>query len=133
LFREERYTFDDRDGQKQERARALVSRALSTNEGIISFQVVQEFINVATRKFKVPLTAEDCGRYLDRVLAPLCEVLPSISLYHDAIDVHQRWQLSFYDALIVAAAPHGDCTVLYTEDLQHGMKIRSLTVTNPFL
>ncbi len=127
------YTFDDRDKQKQQRARALIADALNANNGIISYQVVQEFLNVATRKFSTPLTAEDCGRYLDHVLAPLCEVFPSISLYHQALDVHQRWQLSYYDSLIVAAALQGECHVLYTEDLQHNLKIKSLTVTNPFL
>jgi len=127
------YSFDDRDKRKQQRARSLIVDALSSNDGLISFQVVQEFISVATRKFATPLTAQDCGRYLDEVLAPMCEVFPSIALYHQALDVHQRWQLSFYDALIVAAALQGDCSVLYTEDLHHGLKIQALTVTNPFI
>jgi len=127
------YTFDGRDEQKQQRARALVADALSEHSRIISYQVIQEFLNVATRKFSTPLNAEDCGRYLDHVLPPLCEVLPGVSLCHQALDIHQRWQLSHYDALIVAAALQGECDVLFTEDLHHGLKIRSLTVTNPFL
>ena len=127
------YTFDDRDERKRRRARGLVADALHTGDGIISYQVVQEFFNVATRKFTTPLRAEDCGRYLDRVLTPLCEIFPSIPLYRAALDIHERWQLSYYDALIAASALQGGCDLLYTEDLHHGLKIQSLTVTNPFL
>ena len=125
------YTFDRRAPEKQTRARDLVERALRTGEGTVSFQVVQEFLNVALRKFERPLSNEEALRYLRDVLDPLCSVFPSISLYETALSLHRRWRFSFYDALIVAAALESNCKVLYSEDLQDGQEIESLTVVNP--
>ena len=126
------YTFDETAPGKRRRARELVAGALESTDAAISFQVLQEFLNVATRKFERPLSADDAGRYLDHVLAPLCRVFPSVDLYHRGLEVAKRWQLSFYDALIVAAAQHAGCEVLLTEDLQDGLEIGELRVTNPF-
>jgi len=44
-----------------------------------------------------------------------------------------KWQFSFYDSLIIAAALQAKCNVLYSEDLQHNQKVHSLTILNPFL
>ncbi|MCY3928519.1 MAG: PIN domain-containing protein [Acidobacteria bacterium] len=126
------YTFDQRDPEKQALARNLVERALGTGEGVVSSQVVQEFLNVALRKFERPLSDEQALRYLRDVLDPLCSVFPSISLYETALSLHRRWRFSFYDSLIVAAALESNCNVLYSEDLQDGQEIESLTVANPF-
>ncbi len=126
------YTFDRRDRQKQARARGLVERALGTGDGVVSSQVVQEFLSVALRKFERPLSNEQALRYLREVLDPLCSVFPNISLYETALSLHRRWRFNFYDALIVAAALESNCKVLYSEDLQDGQEIESLTVSNPF-
>lgn len=127
------YTFDDQDPGKREKARKMVGSALRDRTAIISFQVVQEFLNVATRKFADPLTEADGALYLKQVLNPLCEVHSSIDLYHDALDIQGRWKYGFYDSLILAAALAGDCDLLFTEDLQHGQKIREITIINPFV
>ncbi len=127
------YAFDPDAPSKQERAHLLTEQALREQCGIVSFQVVQEFVNVATRKFAHPLTPADCRLFLDRVLAPLCDVQSSVELYRDALDVHERWQYSFFDSLIIAAALAGNCDVLYSEDLSDGQRIRGLTIRNPFL
>ena len=105
---------------------------MGTGDGVVSSQVVQEFLNVALRKFERPVSDEQTLRYLREVLDPLCSVFPSISLYERALSVHRRWRFSFYDSLIVAAALESDCKVLYSEDLQDGQEIESLTVVNPF-
>jgi predicted nucleic acid-binding protein len=127
------YTFDAREPAKQDRARQLVGQALSHQQGITSFQVIQEFLNVATRKFVQPLSHADCRDYLEHVLAPLCEVFASIELYRLALDTAERWHYAFYDSLIIAAAVQAGCRGLYSEDLQHGQRIGSLTITNPFV
>ena len=127
------YTFDASEPEKQARAKALVSGALRDTRGVISYQVVQEFMNVATRKFASPLTAQDCREYIDTVLAPLCDVFPSMEMYTEALEIHERWQLSYYDSLIITAALAAGCERLYSEDLQHDQKIRDLTIENPFL
>ena len=126
------YSFDDRVPDKRVKARSLIAAALRDGTGVISFQVIQEFVNVATRKFAQPLSSSDCVLYLERVLAPLCEVHSSIDLYRDALDVQGRWRYGFFDSLIIAAALSAGCALLYTEDLQSGQKIRGLTVESPF-
>ena len=127
------YTFDDEDLGKRDRARALVAEALSGSRGIVSYQVIQEFLNAALRKFAKPLTAADAERYLTVVLEPLCAVFAGVELYHQAIDIAERWKYSFYDSLIIASALGAGCTVLYSEDLQHGQKIGGLRILNPFV
>ena len=127
------YTFDGREPKKRARAQELVSDALTRGRGVISHQVVQEFLNVATQKFANPLSESDALVYLDRVLGPLCEVLPTLELYRHTIGLAARWKYSFCDSLIIAAALQSECTLLYTEDLQHGQEVEGVTLTNPFL
>ena len=127
------YSFDNANPTKCSIARRVIEQALTDNNGVISYQVVQEFLNVATRKFVMPLCVEDAKAYLNRVLEPLCEVYASMELYEHALDISQRWQYSFYDALIIAAAVRSGCSRLYSEDLQHGQKIQQLEIFNPFV
>lgn len=127
------YAFDRKDGKKNKIANSIIKSAITENKGCISYQVIQEFINVSTKKFEVPLCIIDCKKYLDNVLSPLCEVFTNIELYHRALEYMDRWQYSFYDSLIIAAAIQADCKILYTEDLQHEQKIQSLTIINPFV
>lgn len=127
------YTFDDGDLGKRDRARALVAEALSESSGIVSYQVVQEFLNAALRKFSKPLAAADAERYLTIVLEPLCAVFAGFDLCHQAIDIAERWKYSFYDSLIIAAAHQAGCSILYSEDFQHGQKIGGLRILNPFI
>jgi predicted nucleic acid-binding protein len=126
------YTFDSRSPSKRTRASDLVARALDTRLGIISYQVVQEFLNVATRKFPKPLLPAEAQLYLARILMPLCEVYPDSSLYSQALSICGESQLSFYDALIVSSAIAGDCRILWTEDLPHKQRIRNVQIRNPF-
>ena len=126
------YTFDDTAPRKRDLARELTARALADGRGRISFQVVQEFLNVATRKFAVPLDEARAGEYLGTVLAPMCTVFASIPLYEHALRVQARWRLSWYDSLVVASAVESGAGILYSEDLQHGQRIESITVIDPF-
>ncbi|TDI42425.1 MAG: PIN domain-containing protein [Acidobacteria bacterium] len=127
------YTFDSREPKKQAKAQDLVADALTRGRGVISHQVVQEFLHVATQKFTNPLSESDALLYLDRVLGPLCEVLPTLDLYRSTIGLAARWKYSFYDSLIVAAALKSECAILYTEDLKHGQEVEGVTLMNPFL
>jgi predicted nucleic acid-binding protein len=126
------YTFDSRSPAKRARANDLVSRALDTRLGVISYQVVQEFLAVATRKFAKPMRAPEAQLYLAHVLMPLCDVFPDAPLYSQALALREETQLPFYDSLIVSAAIAGDCRILWTEDLQHQQRIRNLEIRNPF-
>jgi predicted nucleic acid-binding protein len=127
------YLVDERDPTKQAMAEQLVREGLETGDTQISFQVVQETLNVITRKVQITSTLEDARRFLNEVLAPLWRVMPTHGLYERALDIQSRYQYSFYDALIIAAALSGGCTRLLSEDLQHGQRIEGLTIENPFL
>lgn len=126
------YSLDAKSAANREIARDLIAAALEKGRGVISSQVVQEFLNAATRKFAVPLKLEDAKKYLYVVLDPLCEIFSSTDLCHQALEITAEWRLSFYDALIVAAALQAECAVLYSEDMQDGQKIRGVTIRNPF-
>lgn len=127
------YTFEHSQPQKQDISRHLVRDALNNRAGCISYQVIQEFLNIASRKFLNPLSVGDCQIYLSNVLEPLCEVFSSTDLFHRALEISGRWKFSFYDSLIVAAALSVESKILYTEDLQHNQKIEDLIIINPFL
>lgn len=127
------YTFDDTASAKAKKAAQLIRRAADTGEGIISYQVVQEFFNVAFRRFAQPMRADEAEQYLVTVLRPLLAVHSSAALYFAALRIAERHRISWYDSLIVAAAVEGQCVKLYSEDLQHGRKIEGLQIENPFI
>ena len=126
------YTFDSGAPKKKRRAQELVEQALRTQEGMVSTQVVQEFLNVATSKFTAPLTFSDAQQYLHDVLAPLCTVFPSIDLFRQALVIQQDTRYSFYDSMIIGGALQAGCDTLYSEDFPHGQQIRGLRILNPF-
>lgn len=127
------YSFDIGNQAKRDTARKLIADALENSTGIISYQVIQEFLNVATRKFANPMTFMDAQRYLNIVLESLCEVFSSTELFHQALEIMDQWRYPFYDSLIIASASQADCVILYTEDMQHNQTIRNLTIKNPFV
>jgi len=119
--------------QKRVHALELIDRAIFTGKGVISYQVVQEFLSVAIRHYAQPMSLAECEEYLSTVFRPLLAVHSSQSLYIHALNLTRSYSLSWYDSLIVAAAQEADCRILYTEDLQHGQTFSTLRVVNPFL
>lgn len=126
------YQLDSGDPRKQAVADTIVRRALADGSGCISQQVAQECLNTALRKAAVRLQPAEARPWLDVVLLPLVKVLPAPALYQRALAVQERWGFGFYDSLIVAAALLAGCSRLLTEDLQHGQRIETLTVHDPF-
>lgn len=127
------YSFDARTPEKQQIARQLIETALSTQQGMISSQVVQEFLHVSQRKFVRPLTSADAIRYINTVLRPLCRHFPTIGFYERTILLQDETGYGFYDSMILMAAIHADCQLLLSEDLQNGRNVRGVTILNPFL
>src|SRR5208337_418470 len=127
------YSFDQNALVKSQRATQLIREALTTQKGVISYQVVQEFFNVALKRFSQPMQAADAEQYLRMVFRPLLGVHSSQALYADALQLHAQSGLSWYDSLIVSAAIQARCDLLFTEDLQHGQRFGTLQVRNPFL
>ena len=68
------YSFDRSDPEKQRRAQALIENSIESGNGVISYQVVQEFLNVALRRFRARLPLAEARTYLTRILMPMCEV-----------------------------------------------------------
>ncbi len=127
------YSFDRDSPAKSRRAAQLIREAVNSRKGIVSYQVVQEFFNVALRRFARPLTVAEAEQYLTVVFRPLLSIHSSPALYGEALGLCGRYRLGWYDSLIVAAALQGRCATLYTEDLQHGLQIGELRMENPFL
>ncbi len=100
--------------------------------GVISYQVVQECLNLMLRKFRQRISLPHAHAYLEEVLLPLCKVRPSDRLFLDALSIAGETGWAYYDSLIVASAIAGECDILYTEDLQHGRTIRGVRIQNPF-
>jgi predicted nucleic acid-binding protein len=126
------YSFDASSPAKASQAKKLIRSATETHAGMVSYQVVQEFFNVALRRFAKPMSTEDAEQYLSTTFRPLLSVHSSPALYGDALRIAARFQLPWYDSLIVASAMEGKCDVLYSEDFQNGQQFGPLTISNPF-
>jgi len=126
------YSFDRSSYQKKVISNKLISNGLKDSCSIISYQVLQEFINVATRKFRQPFTPEDCQDYIEAVLYPMWDVYSSKDLINKALDIGRRLKYSFYDSLIIASALEASCHILYSEDLQDEQTVEGLKIVNPF-
>jgi predicted nucleic acid-binding protein len=126
------YSLDTDEPIKQSVANNLIRDLAIEGEATISYQVIQEFFNWALVKAPVKMPAEDAQHYLATTFLPLHTVAQSIALVSDAIRLQERYRLSWYDSLIVAAAQQAGCDVLYTEDLQHGQQFGNVTVRDPF-
>lgn len=127
------YSFDHTAKAKAKRAEELIGRALATQKGLVSFQVVQEFFNVALRRFASPMSAFEAEQFLVTVFRSLLAVHSSDTLYAEALRLQSSASLSWCDALIVAAAFQARCDLLFTEGLQHGRKFGTLRILNPFV
>ncbi len=127
------YAADSESGVKSRTAQQLIARAIQNSTGVISYQVIQEFLNVALRKFATPLSLEQAEWHIAKAFRPLFIVPSSLGLYSEALGIFSRHKVAWYDSLILAAAAEAGCSVLYTEDMQHGTTIRGVRIVNPFL
>lgn len=116
-------------GPKQVRAAAIVERLWRKGDGRTSVQVLQEYYHVATRKLLLP--PKEIRLSVLRLFA-WKPVAPDQETFQRAWLLQDRYGLSFWDALVVAAAQAADCTHLLTEDLQDGQSLEGLVVLNPF-
>jgi len=124
------YAFDDTDPVKRDVARAWRVSLWGSGRGRTSFQVLQEFYFQASRKFP---HAKDAIRAEVRNLLTWRPVPIDASILQSSWDVQDRFRLSFWDALIVAAAQSASCRYLLTEDLQADQDLDGIQIVNPFL
>ena len=115
----------------EDAAKASHAEELLAAGGVISIQVLNEFVSVSTRKYRRPWSAIEETLSIVRTL---CRVEPLTLAVHEAAVILTRdHKFAFYDALIVASARIAGCDRVFTEDMQHGRVIDNvLTILNPF-
>ncbi|AKZ28288.1 PIN domain-containing protein [Ralstonia pseudosolanacearum] len=112
-------------------AKADAAETLLMTGGVVSVQVLNETTHVMRRKLAMPWHAIEM---VQEAVRAQCRVEPLTLETHDlGRRIAERYGLSVYDALIVAAALLAGCNVLYSEDMQHGLVIEQhLRIVNPF-
>jgi predicted nucleic acid-binding protein len=125
------YAYDRSAGSKAATARRLLARLWTLRAGALSIQVLQELFVTLTRKTSPPLSA-DAVRALISDLAAWQVVEPTSGDVLDAIDGAARWQISFWDAMLLTTARKADAETLWSEDLNHGQDYDGVVVRNPF-
>jgi len=101
---------------KRDIARGVIREQIENESGVISIQVVQEFYQVATKKIAAPISAQDALQYI-QYISILQIVVANLDMVVAAVHLHQRHNLSFWDALILQAAKSVECSELLSEDL----------------
>ena len=112
--------------------RGIVARSRLGDGGVVSAQVLNEFVRVARKKLRLDWATVEAA--LAELRALVDDVRPVALATHEfAVSLARRDSLDIYDALIVAAAIEAGCETLYSEDFQHARRFGDLTIVNPFL
>lgn len=123
------YADDGGDRSKQSVATGLIETHLRAGSGVISTQVLQEFVNTALRKLLLPVELIRARLALYRRF----DVVPSSAdLVTSALDIHVLHRISYWDALILQAARQSGCAQLLTEDMNGGAVLAGVRLVNPF-
>ena len=113
------------DASKADRAQAILAAG-----AVISVQVLNEVTSVCLRKLKMPWQEVDA---MLMAIKATCEVLPlTVASHEKAVELAKQFQLSFYDADIVASAVLSGAPTLLTEDMHTGLRVDTLVLQNPF-
>lgn len=126
------YAHDLDAGQKHQSAASLVRVVWETENGVLSTQVLQEFYVNVTRKIPKPLAAARARGIVANYMNWQIEINGADTILF-ASEIEERHQLSFWDAMIVAAAIRVGAVELLTEDLNHGQVIEGVKIRNPFV
>jgi len=111
-------------------SKADKAEALLAVGGVVSVQVLNEFASVAFRKLK--MTWPEIREILATIRA-ICEVIPvTVEIHETGLAIAEQHGFSFYDSLILAAAVHAKCRMVYSEDMQDGQVVQGVTIRNPF-
>jgi len=124
------YAFDSGDRFRHERAKSRLNELYSRQACVaVSVQVLQEFFNVMMRKGANPEILREAVEYY------MCRdvVENTCALLRRAVDVQQRFQISFFDANIIAAAQMSGAKELWTEDMNTGQDYGGVVAVNPLV
>jgi predicted nucleic acid-binding protein len=125
------YAYDSSAGVKRDIARQILTELWESGKGVLSVQVLQEFLVTITNKVRRPLGLAEARETIADLLKWEVVANDGESILR-AIAVHERHKLSFWDAMIIQVALKAGATTLLTEDLGDGVMIEGLRITNPF-
>jgi predicted nucleic acid-binding protein len=124
------YAHDVDEPQKRQIAIRIFEDLWASKSGALSMQVLQEFYSIATRKIARPLPKPIAREAVER-LAPWCiETTPNEIV--SAFRIEDTAKISFWDALIVAAAIKAGAEEILSEDMNAGQAIAGIRIVNPF-
>ena len=123
------YAATGRGAEEPKRKRAL--ELIEGEDFALSAQVLHEFYVTVTRKTAKTLAVDQALEWLEQFDAFPCVEIDA-ALVKIAVELSERYQLSYWDGAIVAAAEQARASILYTEDLNDGQALGSLQVCNPF-
>ncbi|MDF1501004.1 MAG: PIN domain-containing protein [Anaerolineales bacterium] len=125
------YAYDHSAGEKYDRARFLLDQLWSDMGGHLSIQVLQEFYVTVTQKVRKPLDSEAAAGIV-RDLSYWRIHVPVADDVVGAIDLQQRYETSFWDAMILWSAHQLGCSIVWSEDMSEGQDFDGVRVFNPF-
>ena len=124
------YAHDTAAGDKHARARALVEDLWASRSGVVSTQILQELAVNLRQKAKKPLDAKTTREVVSDYLTWQVVVNSGDSIL-EALELEARYQISFWDALVIQAAQMAGAEILYSEDLSDGQRYGTVRVKNP--
>jgi predicted nucleic acid-binding protein len=124
------YAYDSSAGNKQTTAQQVLRDAAAASEGVISVQVLGEFFHATVTRKKILEISK--ARIALAALRHLDVVSVDKAMVEKAIDFHERFQLRYWDALIISAAKLSGCRTVMSEDLNEGQKYDGVAIVNPF-
>ena len=125
------YAHDSSAGEKNEQAKELLAEVWQNRTGCVSVQVLQEFYVNVTQKVARPMAPELAAQIVSDLSAWHVHQ-PGVDDVLSAIRLQGRYQISFWDAMILASAMALGCETVWSEDLNSGQRYDTVTVTNPF-
>jgi len=116
------------DAAKKQRAVELLDK----KNVVISTQIISESINVMYRKLNYDYSK--IRRITDKFVEKTTLYPITHDTIHRALNIAETYHYAYYDSQVIASALENNCTILYSEDMQHGQKIEnSLKIVNPFV
>lgn len=125
------YAYDNHVPHKQQQAQEVILQGIRNDNIVISTQVLGEFFTVVTRKINPPLpvkAAKEIITYLGRLTIQEIDY----PIVKRALDTHEKYHLSYWDALIISAAERSFCKRILSEDFNSGQFYHGIEAVNPF-
>lgn len=127
------YAYDTSSSEKHLIAQRILESLWITQNGVVSTQVLQEFYVNVTQKMAQPMSPEQAYNIMKKYVSVWRVHTNTPETILLAVKTQMQYKLSFWDALIMAAAIQSKAEVLLTEDWNHGQIVEGITIQNPFI